>query len=153
MQHTWVFQLAKEIAGQEADRLMQRMDAFLSQWKAHGTPVPGTAEIQFQRFLVVQALPGSTSGCSIDAMTREVHQILGEMGVEIWGPETVFFLEENGQLGWVDFRNLESICQSGQLHAESIVFDSSLGQQGDIRLWKVPLKSTWMNRFLPSIKA
>lgn len=149
MQHTWVFQLSRSLTDADKPHLQAELDAFLVQWKSHGSPVPGTAEILFNRFIVIQAVPGTTSGCSIDAMTKGVEQILAGIQVQILGADTVFYLDEAGQLQHLNFRELDAACREGRLKADSVVFDSSLGQKGDIRLWQVKLRDTWMARYLP----
>jgi hypothetical protein len=148
MQHIWIFQLSRALTPQEKGAISQEVDRFLTQWKSHGAPVPGTASFPHDHFLIVQAVPGTTSGCSIDAMTKGVEGILSRTSVDILGPDRVFFRDKDGKIAHLDFRDIKPAVVSGRLKADSTVFDASLGQASDLRKWEVPLSSTWMSRFL-----
>ena len=106
------------------------------------------ASFPHDHFLVVQAVPGTTSGCSIDAMTKGVEGILSRTSVDVLGPDQVFFREKDGTIAHLDFRNIKAAVLSGRLTADSTVFDASMGQGSDLRKWEVPLSATWMSRFL-----
>jgi hypothetical protein len=149
MQHTWVFQLSRALTEAEAAQVQVELDRFLAQWKSHGAPVPGTAEIPYRHFIVVQAVPGTTSGCSIDAMNKGVEGILAKTNISLLGPERVFYRNAQGNIDHVDFRSLSAAILAGHLGADTHVFDSSLGQKGDLAKWEVRLSDTWMQRFLP----
>jgi hypothetical protein len=86
MQHIWIFQLAAAPSSTVQASIMQALDGFLAVWKAHGSPVPGKAEMRHDRFIVVMAEPGHASGCSIDAMTKGVNEILQNHQQEVLGP-------------------------------------------------------------------
>lgn len=148
MQHTWIFQLSRSLSEAEKARLTQDLDRFLAQWKSHGAPVPGTAEMPYNHFIIVQAVPGTTSGCSIDAMTKGIEGIISRTSVELLGPERVFFREKDGSIAHLDFRDIKGAVQAGRLRAQTTVFDASLGQSSDLRRWEVPLSATWMGRFV-----
>jgi hypothetical protein len=148
MQHIWIFQLSRALTPQEKGMISQEMDRFLAQWKSHGAPVPGEASFPHDHFLIVQAVPGTTSGCSIDAMTKGVEGILSRTSVEVLGPDQVFFREKDGAIAHLDFRNIKAAVLAGRLTADSTVFDASMGQGSDLRKWEVPLSATWMSRFL-----
>jgi hypothetical protein len=149
MQHTWVFQLSRALSEQEQDKVAADLDLFLAQWKSHGAPVPGVALLPYGHFIVIQAVPGTTSGCSIDAMTKGVEGILAKTNVALIGPERIFFRNTFGQIEHIDFRDLSATILAGRLDGNSVVFDSSLGQKGDLKYWEVQLQDTWMQRFIP----
>lgn len=149
MQHVWIFQLALAPSDATKAAILHELDAFMAVWKAHGSPVPGKAEIKHDRFVVVVAEPGHASGCSIDSMTKGVNDILSKQGIAVLGPENVFFRENDGNLAHVDFKEIRGAVQSGRLHADTIVFDSTMGQSNDLTRWEVPLHTTWMARFVP----
>ena len=129
--------------------MIEELDAFMAVWKAHGAPVPGEASLRYDRFVIVRATPGHASGCSIDAMNKGVSDILGHYGLIVMGADQIFFKENDGSIGFVDFRDAKSSILSGRLGANTIVFDSSMAQSGDLENWEVPLNKTWLGRFLP----
>ncbi len=149
MQHNWIFQLATAPTAETKSAILQELDAFVAVWKAHGSPVPGRAELRHERFVVVMAEPGHASGCSIDSMTKGVMDILTKYEIAVLGPENVCFQTQNGSIEHVDFKEVRAAIQSGRLTADTIVFDSTMGQSNDLARWEVPLHATWMGRFVP----
>ena len=149
MQNTWIFQLRHPISAAHRSNLLTALSALMADWKAHGTPVPGQAKVVRDRFIVVQAQPGSTSGCSIDSMTQGIDSILDAMGMALLPPNEVFYLNPEGDLAHIDFRKVKEALAEGRMHADTVVFDSTMGQSNDLNRWEMPLRETWLARFLP----
>lgn len=149
MQHTWIFQLGAPLHPAQATQITQGLNALVAEWKAHGTPVPGHGEVRYDRFVVVQATPGSTSGCSIDSMTRGVETLLQAAGTEVLAPNFVFFREADGSLAFLDFREIAAGIAAGRLHADTTIYDGTMGQTNDLSKWEVALKDSWLARYLP----
>jgi hypothetical protein len=149
MQHVWVFQLDKSPSQAAKERIENQLAKYMVQWKSHGSPVPGEAEIRYDRFVLVQAEPGHASGCSIDSMNRGVSDILLAEGIEVLGPEHIFYKGNDGSINTIDFRDVKTAILDGSLNAETIIFDSSMGQSTDLRRWEVQLQDSWLGRFLP----
>ncbi len=149
MRHVWIFQLASAPTESQKASILPQLEAFVAVWKAHGAPVPGEVSLRHERFVVVQAEPGHASGCSIDSMNKGVHEILTAAGIEILGPERVFFREIDGSIAHIDFKEAKPAILSGRLGANSVVFDSTLGNSNDLGRWETTLDQTWLGRFLP----
>jgi hypothetical protein len=148
MQHNWIFQLASEPTADAQASILQELTAFVANWKAHGSPVLGRAELRHGRFVVVMAEPGHASGCSIDAMNKGVADILTRHDIALLGPEHVFFRDSDGSLAHIDFKEVRAAILAGRLQAQTIVFDATMGQSNDLACWEVPLEQTWMARFI-----
>ena len=148
MQHTWIFQLAEDIPADQQAPLQASLVRLTADWKAHGAPVPGEADIRHDRFVVVQAEPGSTSGCSIDAMTHGVEDLLSQAQLRLLPPNYIFFRHDDGTLDHLDFRDMPEAIRDGRLHAGTIVYDSSLNQTNDLKRWEVKLQDSWLARDL-----
>lgn len=149
MQHTWVYQLKSALTEAQKSAISNGLTELVQDWKAHGTPVPGRFEIRHDRFVIVQAEPGSTSGCSIDSMTRGVTELLHSQGCELMERNFVFFREADGDIAFIDFREAPAAIASGRLTADTIVFDASLNGGTELSAWEVPLSQTWLARHLP----
>lgn len=149
MQNVWIFQLASAPTAESKHKMLEELDGFMAVWKAHGAPVPGEAKLHYDRFVVVHATPGHASGCSIDAMNKGVSDILGNYGLTVLGADQIFFKQDDGSIDYVDFRDAKSSILAGKLNANTIIFDSSLGQASDLSKWEQPLSQTWLGRFLP----
>lgn len=112
--------------------------------------VPGAHDVKYDRFIVVQAEPGSTSGCSIDSMNHGVDAILAKFGLEALPHNHIFYWNAAGELEQVDFREVKAAIEAGKMGPDTVVFDSSLGQEDDLKRWEVKLADSWMARFLPA---
>lgn len=149
MQHTWVFQFDNELNAEEIAIVEQKSQTFLTEWKAHGTPVPGKAQVKHQRFLILEAEEGSTSGCSIDSMTRSITAIAQTVGKKLDDASQIAFLNADNKVETLDFRELKAAVESGKLQAHTVVFDNTMGQSSDLYKWEVRLEDSWMKRYLP----
>lgn len=152
MQHVWIFQLKDSLSSAQQEALAPALTKLVDDWKSHGAMVPGEYGIKYDRFIVVQAEPGSTSGCSIDSMNHGVDAILEQNGLEALPHNNIFFRTAEGGLDYVDFREVRTAIAAGRLGPDTQIFDSSLGQTNDFSRWEIKLADSWMSRFLPASK-
>lgn len=149
MQHIWIFQLEAQLESAQEATVLEGLQRLVESWKAHGAPVPGQAEIRYSRFVQVQATPGTTSGCSIDSMTKGVRSLLEEHGLTLLEPNFVFYRDAEGGLVYEDFQGLSKKVREGVLGPDTVIFDTTMNQSSDLSKWEVPLKASWLKRFLP----
>jgi hypothetical protein len=149
-QYTWFYSLANTLTPEQETALKADFDQFLSQWKTHGTPVDGMIQIRHQRFVIIQSNPaeGRPSGCSIDSLKKAVGQILNHHGLQALESSQVFFRNNGDGIQSTDFRQIPELVKSGTLSPETLIFDHSLAQSDDLSKWEVPLKQTWLKRYL-----
>ena len=87
----WVFSLNGPVP--DAEKFEHGLKKFVDGWKAHGSPLKAGVEIVDNQLLLVAADEqySSASGCSIDALTREVSRLSQEAGLSICGGGDVTF--------------------------------------------------------------
>src|SRR6187431_3228924 len=73
----WIFSSDRELSPAESEMLMAEVGSFLQSWTAHKVETLASAELRYNRFLIIGAdedvaKPG---GCSIDEMTRRVRML------------------------------------------------------------------------------
>lgn len=148
--HTWFFSLKDELSKEQLEALQVDFDRFTAQWKTHGKPVDGLIRLRHKRFVIAQANPGDDrpSGCSIDSLRRGIGEILQKHQLKTLDNGYVFFVDEEGNVQEVHFRELPQYIKGGRLGANTVVLDHSLSQTDDLEKWEVPLQSTWLKRFL-----
>lgn len=129
---------------------MAEVNAFLGQWKSHGTPVAGTASLHHGQFLMLQAAPDGEmpSGCSRDSLNRGVDAILRQHGLTYHDAGMVAWQQPDGNMALASFRDLKALIQAGTLTADTLVLDNTLADSDDLERWQVPLQATWMKRYL-----
>ncbi|MEM6344488.1 MAG: hypothetical protein AAF927_11435 [Bacteroidota bacterium] len=151
--YTWFYSLANALSLEEEQALAADFEHFLAQWKSHGTPVEGLIKIRYGRFIIVQSNPAEArpSGCSIDSLKKSVGTILDKHGLKVLDASYVYY-RSGTEINAVHFRELNQLAADGRLEAETIVFDHSLAQSDDLSKWELPLKQTWLKRYLPKVK-
>lgn len=149
MQHTWIFQLKEALTDSQRELVEADLMVLMREWKAHGSAVPGESTVYYNRFVMVQAEPGATTGCSIDSMNRGVESVLSTHGAAVLPHNFVFYRKGDEQLDYMDFREVQGAIQSGDLHPATTVYDSTLGQANDPERWEIKLADCWLSRYLP----
>ncbi len=149
-QYTWFFSLSQTLSSEQETALKADFDRFVSQWNTHGSPVDGLIQIRHARFVIIQSNPAEArpSGCSIDSLKQGVGKILQQHGLESVEASYVFFQQDDQTIRSTDFRQIPQLIREGVLKADTLIFDHSLSQSDDLRKWEVPLKQSWLKRYL-----
>lgn len=145
----WVFAGDRPLAPREADRLLAVTDTFLDQWAAHGVALRGSAQLLYDRFLVVavdEAAAG-VSGCSIDALTRQLKGLETELGVSLLDHGPVLF-RDGKSIARVTRREFEDLVSKGRVSPDTCVFDTTVRTLADVRSgrWEGPARLAWHGR-------
>lgn len=143
--YVWIFGISPSLDAQKSDALMRQVNAFLENWAAHGTPIPGAAELREGSFLIVAADENrEKSGCSIDRMFGTLKQLERDLGVAILDANRVFLRDEHGvrAVPRSEFRNAATL--------ETPVFDVTVERLGDVRegAWEKPAAESWHRQLL-----
>ena len=145
----WIFAAERPLAADERDRLLAQVDGFIGQWAAHDTPLTAGRELRYDRFLFVavdQRLAGP-SGCSIDALVRQMKQLEQELEVELVNHAPVVF-RAGDEIRRVRRDQFAALATAGDVGPETTVFDNSLTRLGDVRAgrWETPAANAWHGR-------
>jgi hypothetical protein len=145
----WIFAAERPLSPAEAESLLTLVDQFLAHWKAHGVPLTTARDWRYDRFLLVgvdEASAGA-SGCSIDAMVRQLEQLESALGVSLLDHGPVLFRRGNAieRLPRPEFAEL---ARQGAVSPETIVFNNTLTRLGDVRegKWETPARASWHAR-------
>ena len=144
--YAWVFGVSPALAAEDAAAFLSRIDSFLDQWAAHGTPIRSARELRDGSFLIIAADAASErSGCSIDKMFGTLKQLEQEHDVQILDPSRVFFRHGDGR---VDSMPRAEFREKADFH--TIVFDTTVERLGDIRsgAWEKKAEDSWHRELL-----
>ena len=144
--YLWMFGIAPALDETKEARLVQRIDEFLANWKAHGTPIDGARDVIEGTFLAVAADPSSERcGSSIDALFRTVRELERDLGVSMIDPDRVFFRHGDGR---VDSMTRAEFRDRGDAH--TIVFDTTAQTLGELRSggWERKAELSWHRQLL-----
>lgn len=148
----WVFASDRPLHGADARLLLDAVDAWLDQWKAHGTPLRSAREWRDDRFLAIGVDPTAeqASGCSIDALFRHLQEVERRLDTSLVGGGRVFYRAPDGQARVAKRTDVSRLGATGELTATTPTFDTSLT---DARSWRQaferPAGETWVGSLLP----
>jgi protoheme ferro-lyase len=148
MQTHWIYQFQEALPEEQAQALLKDLKPVLAEWKSHGSPLSGKSEIHAGRFLRIQVLPesGAPSGCSIDALNRNVQSLLQASQISIAEAGIIYFLQE-GVFMPLHFMEIESAINSGLLNPDTLVFDVHQTEVQHIEDCVRPAGETWISRY------
>lgn len=131
----WVFAASDRITGERMSELLDAVDEYLAEWKAHGDPLTCAREWRDDRFLVIAVDQSSAgaSGCSIDALFRILQQLQGRVGTSLVGGGRVFFRNRAGEIEATSRAGFADRAVSGDVDADTIVFDTTVTSANDYR--------------------
>jgi hypothetical protein len=149
----WIFASDRRLQDSEARTLLETVDEFLSQWKAHGSPLRSAHEWRENRFLVIGVDPTveQASGCSIDGLFRGLQELERSLGTRLVAGGRVFYRDTNGEPQFAARAELSNLAARSVLRGETPVFDTSITNAGTYReRFEQPARETWVASLLAS---
>ena len=146
----WIFAAERPLAGQEASRLLEQVDAFVAGWKAHGTPLTAARDWRHNQFLLVAVdeQAAGVSGCSIDALTRTLKTLQSELGVTLLETAPVFY-REGSTVRRATRGEFRTLAERGAVDAETVVFDNTVISVGALERWETRAGAAWHGKAFP----
>jgi hypothetical protein len=148
----WVFAASDPLLGDRADTLLEAVDDYLGQWKAHGEPLTCGRDWRDRRFLAIgvdQSTAGA-SGCSIDAMFRILQRLQTSLGTSLVGGGRVFYRDSEGLVRRVDRAEFTRLASDGSVNPDTSAFDLSVSTAADYRTaFERPVRASWHRELLP----
>ena len=142
----WVFAADRPLSDAARERLLESVDGFLSQWKAHGHPLTVARELRYDRFLLVgvdEASAGAT-GCSIDAMVRTLGELERALAVQLLDHGPVLF-RRGEAIERVARPEFAALARRGEVSPDTVVFNNTLTRVAELRegRWETPARGSW----------
>ncbi len=125
---TWVFAADQNLSRSQSGQLLNAVDEFLSQWKAHGSPLTVGRSWRDDRFLTVAVDQSSAgaSGCSIDGLFRILKAIEQRVGASLVGSGMIFYRDPSGVIQSVNRENFVKLASKGSITDATPVFDPTV---------------------------
>ena len=145
----WIFSADRVLSNDQQTQLLASVDGFLAQWGAHDMPLTAGREIRYDRFLfiAVDQQRVGPSGCSVDALVRQMKTLQQELGVELVDHAPVLF-RRGDEIARVAREEFSALVADGEVSLDTTVFDNTLTRLGDVRdgRWETNAARTWHGR-------
>jgi hypothetical protein len=142
----WIFAADRTLDDAERDRLLERVDAFLQEWKAHGAPLTAARDWRYGRFLFigVDEAAAGVSGCSIDALVRDMRALEAEFHTTLVDNAPVMF-RDGETIRRMARNEFAELATGGSVGRDTVVFNNALTTVGQVRAgeWEVPAERSW----------
>ncbi len=142
----WVYQSHRLFFLSEALRIEKMLDAFAADWKSHGTPVKGYANLFYGQFIVLMADETATgvSGCSTDSSVHLIKQIEQEFDVRLFDRLALAFHIDN-KVQIVPLPQLPYALRSGLIKEDTLYFNNTVLTKDELMTkWLIPVKDSWL---------
>ena len=141
----WVYQADRELTAEEVVEIKKKLKTFIEQWTAHGAQVEATAEIRYNRFIVLVADPHITqvTGCSIDASVHFIQQLGQEYQVNFFDRFCVAY-KDGDQVKSTDKEGFQTLIDTSKVDEHTIVFNNTITTKAKFEhQWEVPMGDSW----------
>lgn len=132
---TWVFAADRNLSSSQSNQLLNAVDEFLGQWKAHGSPLTVGRDWREGRFLTIavdQSTAGA-SGCSIDGLYRLLKSIEARVGADLVSGGKILFRDRSGAIQSASRGDFVNLAAKGEVTPATRVFDPTVISLGEWR--------------------
>lgn len=147
---TWVYKAARDLSQAEQKLVRERGAAFTASWAAHGSQLDACVDVLHDRFVVVAVdeAQAEASGCSIDKSVGFIKQLEHDLNLMLTDRMVVVYEGADG-ITSCRLQQLPELLKDGSITTDTIMFDDLVATVGEINeRFRVPLRNSWMQRFL-----
>ena len=144
----WIYQSSRPLTLDEENIIQSKLNVFISQWEAHGNMLAATAEIRYNRFIIlmVDETQAGATGCSIDKSVNLMKQIEEELKLDLFDRFNIAYRVDN-QIHSCSREDFEKLIIEGKITENTIVFNNLAQTLNELDTsWEVPFKNSWHAR-------
>jgi hypothetical protein len=142
----WIYQSSRLFNMSEAFEMEDLFANFLADWKTHGTPVKGYANLFFGQFIVIMAdeTAAGVSGCSTDSSVRLIKDIKQRYKVDLFNRQNLAFILKN-KVELLPLAHLNHAIDNGFITTETPYFNNLVATKAElITNWIIPAGESWL---------
>ena len=144
----WIYQSDRLFFMQEALEMETMLQQFVTDWKSHGTPVKGYANLFFGRFIILMADENATgvSGCSTDSSVRLIKEIEKKFSVSLFDRQMLtFYIKDKVEI--LPLSQLNYALENKFVTADTLYFDNTvLTKEALENRWITAASNTWLSQ-------
>ena len=145
----WIFQSNQVLRSAQIKILDESIKVFLDQWTSHQSTLYTAYTIRYNLFLIIGVdRSQNVSGCSIDALMREIQRLEREYHLVLLNRMNVAFVSK-GKLKIADLTRFREFIDQGIVTKKTTVFNNMIIHKKNLQSnWQVPLENSWHKRYL-----
>ena len=144
----WIYQSSRLFFISEALEMEDMLNKFTTEWKSHGTPVKGFANLFFGRFVVLMADESSAgvSGCSTDSSVHLIKDIEKKYNVDMFNRQMLSFIVKD-KIEQLPLSQVPYAIEHLFINENTLFFDNTVGTKKLLLSnWISPISETWLMR-------
>ncbi len=142
----WIYQSSRLFFISEALEMEDMLNEFAANWKSHGAPVKGFANLFFGQFIVLMADETATgvSGCSTDSSVHLIKSIEEKYKVQMFDRQNMAFVVKD-KIQLLPLNQLDYAVENNFINADTLYFNNTvLSKKEMIDKWIIPVKESWL---------
>jgi hypothetical protein len=146
----WIYQSSRLFLISEALQMEDMLNEFAANWKSHGAPVKGYANLFFGQFIVLMADESATgvSGCSTDSSVHLIRSIEEKFNVQLFDRLSLAFVMKD-KVESLPLNQLEYAVENNFITGNTLYFNNTvLTKKEMLDKWIIPVKESWLAKRL-----
>ena len=143
----WIYQCNRLLSLTEVLSIEPLLNNFVENWKSHGAPVKGFANILFGQFMVFMAdeSMNAVGGCSTDTSVRLVKQIEQEFAVDFFNRQNLGFIIKD-KIQVIPLQQFNYAFENGFITRETYFFNNVVTSKKELlKNWIIPVEKSWLS--------
>jgi hypothetical protein len=145
----WVYPASRPFTDAEVVEISQKLEAFLTQWTAHGSSLKASFSLSYKRFIVIALDENaqSATGCSIDSSVRIIQEFEKTYDVTLLDKMNVSF-KQGDYITYKSLLDFKTMVKNKSVTENTVVFNHLVVNKGEfLSEWEVPAKDSWHARY------
>jgi len=145
----WIYQANRTFTEAELAEIRTDLEAFLTQWTAHGADLKAGYELPYNRFIVLglDQTHAGASGCSIDASVHFIQALEEKYKVSLLDRMNVSY-KQGPHVAYKPLDEFRKMAKDRAVSGKTIVFNNLVATKLDYEQhWEVPASESWHSRF------
>ena len=142
----WIYQSNRLFTLSEALQIEDLLKDFVTNWKSHGTPVKGWANLFFGQFIILMADESATgvSGCSTDSSVRLIKDIEQHFKVNLFDRQLLAFLHKD-KVQLLPLSQFRFAIDNNHIQPDTVYFNNTVQTKQELEeKWMIPVSASWL---------
>lgn len=148
----WIYQSSRFFNAEEESRILNRLEAFVSEWQAHGSRLVAAVEIKYHLFIIlsVDEEQAPATGCSIDRSVNLMKDIEHQFDIKLFDRFQMAYRDVS-EIKLCSRNQFAALINSGVISHDTIVFNNLVHTRKALQTdWEIPLYQSWHMRVFKS---